>query len=195
MIIWQATPITYSDDSGTSNPVFIKDIEIQGRCCCCGCATTRMTTTKTPQICIFDNEKQYFCTVCTCIFHLLTFWRRSRSFYDVKWPVLQLCGMWWQMFNFVCLCPKRWFQFNSRIPYFIGYKPSPAISRGPKLRMTLFLARWFWRRNEKHPAISRDPFLAVSDLIKVACNHYYTKRSVFIKVTGSWNDKKNVMNI
>ena len=45
-----------------------------------------------PQICIFDNEKQYFCTLCTCIFHLLTFWRHSRSFYDVKLPVLQLCG-------------------------------------------------------------------------------------------------------
>ena len=39
VIIWQATAITYSDDSGTSNPVFIKDIEIQGRCrCCCGCS-------------------------------------------------------------------------------------------------------------------------------------------------------------
>ena len=24
-------------------------------------------------------------------------------------------SIWWQMFNFVCLCPKRWFQFNSRI--------------------------------------------------------------------------------
>ena len=22
---------------------------------------------------------------------------------------------WWQMFNFVLFCPKRWFQFNSRI--------------------------------------------------------------------------------
>ena len=29
--------------------------------------------TKTPQICIFDNGKHYFCTLCTCIFHLLTF--------------------------------------------------------------------------------------------------------------------------
>ena len=50
------------------------------------------------------------------LFHLLTFCRRSRSFYDVKWPVLQLCGLsiWWQMFNFVFLCPKRWFQINSR---------------------------------------------------------------------------------
>ena len=38
------------------------------------------------------QEKQYFCTLCTCISHLLTFWRRSRSFYYVKWPVLQLCG-------------------------------------------------------------------------------------------------------
>ena len=33
--------------------------------------------------------KQYFCTLCTCISHLLTFWRPSRSLYDVKWPVLQ----------------------------------------------------------------------------------------------------------
>ena len=59
--------------------------------------------------------KQYFCMLCICIFHLLIFWRRSCSFYDMKWPVLQLCGIWWQMFNFVCLCPQRWFQFNSRI--------------------------------------------------------------------------------
>ena len=41
VIIWQATAITYSDDSGSSNPVFIKDIEIQGRCCyCCGCSAS-----------------------------------------------------------------------------------------------------------------------------------------------------------
>ena len=33
-------------------------------------------------------KKQYFCTLCTCIFHLLTFWRRSRSFCDVKFAVL-----------------------------------------------------------------------------------------------------------
>ena len=78
---------------------------------------TTTTATKTLQICLFDNEKQYFCTLCTCIFHLLTFWRRSRSFYDVKWPVLQLCGRRQHMmtkFNFVFLCPKRLFQFNSR---------------------------------------------------------------------------------
>ena len=31
------------------------------------------TATQTPQICMFDNEKQSFCTLCTCIFHLLTF--------------------------------------------------------------------------------------------------------------------------
>ena len=24
-------------------------------------------------------------------------------------------SIWWQMFNFVLLCPKRWFQFNCRI--------------------------------------------------------------------------------
>ena len=50
-------------------------------------ATTTTTATRTLQICIFDNETQQFCTPCTCSFH---FRRCSRSFYDVKWPVLQL---------------------------------------------------------------------------------------------------------
>ena len=79
---------------------------------------TTTTATKTPKICIFDNGKQYFCTLCTCIFHLLTFWKRSRSFYDVNglfYSCVDDVSIWWQMFNFVCLCPKRWFQFNSRI--------------------------------------------------------------------------------
>ena len=53
--------------------------------------------TRTPQIWIFDNEKQYFSTFCTCIFHFLTFCRRSRSFYDMKWPVLLLRGRREQM--------------------------------------------------------------------------------------------------
>ena len=51
-------------------------------------------------------------------FHLLTFWKRSRSFYDVKWPVLQLSGRREHMMTnvqFVLLSQKRWFQFNSRI--------------------------------------------------------------------------------
>ena len=66
---------------------------------------------KNLQICIFDNEKQYFCTLCTCIFHLLTFWRRSRSFYDLTWNDL-FCSrvddvsIWWQMLIFVFFCPK-----------------------------------------------------------------------------------------
>ena len=36
-------------------------------------ATTTTTATKTQQICIFESEKQYFCTLCTSIFHLSTF--------------------------------------------------------------------------------------------------------------------------
>ena len=51
-------------------------------------------------------------------FSFLTFRRRSRSFCDVKWPVLQCVDdvtIWWQMLNFVFLSMKRWFQFNSRI--------------------------------------------------------------------------------
>ena len=62
------------------------------------------TATNIPQICILDNEIQYFCTNCTCIFHLLTFWRRSRFFYDVKWPVLQLCGRREHMMTNVQFC-------------------------------------------------------------------------------------------
>ena len=69
-------------------------------------------------ICIFDSEKQQFCTLCTCNFHFWTFRRCFRSFHDVKWPVC-ICvddvSIWPQMFNFVFLYLKRWFQFNSRI--------------------------------------------------------------------------------
>ena len=56
------------------------------------------------QISIFDKEKQYFCTLCTCIFHFLTFY---------IW--VDDVSIWWQLFNFVFLCPKRWVQLNSRI--------------------------------------------------------------------------------
>ena len=73
-------------------------------------------TTKPPQICIFDNEQQYFCTLCTCTFHLLKtfsfFLRREMSCFAVVWTTWAY--IWWQMFNFVFLCPKRWFQINSR---------------------------------------------------------------------------------
>jgi len=41
--------------------------------------------------------------------------RRSHSFEDVKWPLLQWCGRREQMLNHVILSQKRWFQFNSRI--------------------------------------------------------------------------------
>ena len=33
---------------------------------------------------------------------------------DVKWGFVDDVSIWWQMFNFVFLCPKRWFQINSR---------------------------------------------------------------------------------
>ena len=56
------------------------------------------------RICIFDNIEQYFCTLCTCIFYLLTLWRRVRSFYDVKWPVLQLWGRRQHMMTNVQFC-------------------------------------------------------------------------------------------
>ena len=60
------------------------------------------------------------CTRCTCIFYLLTFWRRSRSFFReltyfavVLFTFVDDVSVWWQKFNFVFLSLKRWFQFNS----------------------------------------------------------------------------------
>ena len=52
-------------------------------------AVTTTTITRTSQICIFYNEKQYFCT---CDVHFCTFHDRSRSFHDAKWPDLQLAS-------------------------------------------------------------------------------------------------------
>ena len=54
--------------------------------------------TRTSQICLFNNEKQEFCTLCTCIFHFCTFRKRSCSFQGVtKIPVLALCGRVWTL--------------------------------------------------------------------------------------------------
>ena len=66
----------------------------------------------------FTMKNSIFCTLCMCIFHRLTFSRRSRSFYDVKWPVSQLCGRCERMMTNVQFClllSKLWFQFNSRM--------------------------------------------------------------------------------
>ena len=49
------------------------------------------------------------------------FWHFEDVFVlSTTWNDLFCCcvddvSIWWQMFNFVFLCPKRWFQFNSRI--------------------------------------------------------------------------------
>ena len=55
--------------------------------------------------------KQYFCTLCTCISHLLTFsfflWREM-TFFAVVWTTWAFddkCS--------ILSCPKRWFQFHS----------------------------------------------------------------------------------
>ena len=71
---------------------------------------------KTPQICIFDNEKQYFARFARAFF---MFWHfedvlvLSTTWNDLFCSCVDDVSIWWQMFNFV-LCPKRWFQFNSR---------------------------------------------------------------------------------
>ena len=47
--------------------------------------TETATTIRTSQICIFNNEKHQFCTLCTCASHFCTFCIRFRPFHDVKW--------------------------------------------------------------------------------------------------------------
>ena len=39
----------------------------------------------------------------------------STTWNDLFCSCMDDVSIWWQMFNFVFLCPKRWFQFNSRI--------------------------------------------------------------------------------
>ena len=39
----------------------------------------------------------------------------STTWNDLFCSCVDDMSIWWQMFNFVFLCPKRWFQFNSRI--------------------------------------------------------------------------------
>ena len=39
----------------------------------------------------------------------------STTWNDLFCSCVDDVSTWWQMFNFVLLCPKRWFQFNSRI--------------------------------------------------------------------------------
>ena len=39
----------------------------------------------------------------------------STTWNDLFCSCVDDVSIWWQMLNFVCLCPKRWFQFNSRV--------------------------------------------------------------------------------
>ena len=46
---------------------------------------------------------------------LKTFFFLYTTWNDLFCSCVDDVSIWWQMFNFVFLCPKRWFQFNSRI--------------------------------------------------------------------------------
>ena len=47
--------------------------------------------------------------------HFVDFLVLSITWNDLFCSCVDDVSIWWQMFNFVCLCPKRWFQINSRI--------------------------------------------------------------------------------
>mgnify|MGYP006964561750 CR=1 FL=1 len=59
-------------------------------------------------------KKHQLCMLSTCVFHFCTFHRRSSSFHDVKWPVLQL-SLRREPFNFFLLCRNSSQQLNSSI--------------------------------------------------------------------------------
>jgi len=83
-----------------------------------GLTTKTTTATRTSHVWIFDNEKQYFCTLWTSIFHFKHFADvlvLSTTWNDLYYSCVDIVSIWWQMFNFVLLSLRRWFQFNSRI--------------------------------------------------------------------------------
>jgi len=47
-------------------------------------ATLAEKTTRASQICIFEDKKQQFCTLCTCTFHTCSFRSLSSAIHDVK---------------------------------------------------------------------------------------------------------------
>ena len=67
---------------------------------------TTTTATKTPQICMFDNEKQYFARFARAIF---IFWHfedvlvLSKTRNDLFCSCVDDVSIWWQIFNFVFL--------------------------------------------------------------------------------------------
>ena len=41
--------------------------------------------------------------------------KQEKQIFDLFCSCVDDMNIWWQLFNFVFLCPKRWFQFNSGI--------------------------------------------------------------------------------
>ena len=69
-------------------------------------------------------------------------------------------SIWWQMFNSVLLCPKRWFQFNSRIVR-TNFSSIMTLNDWNMIAETRsYIFRWRfrfrWRRVYKLPNILRD---------------------------------------
>ena len=112
-----------------------------------GLATKTTTSTRTSHIWIFDNEKQYFCTLWTCIFHFKHFADvlvLSSTWNDLYYSCVDIVSIWWQMFNFILVSLRRWFQFNSRIvrTHFasvmtLNYRETVARTRSYIFRVTL----------------------------------------------------------
>ena len=72
----------------------------------------------------------------------------SMTWNDLFCSCVDDVSKWWQMFNFVFLCPKRWFQFNSRIvkAHFSGIMTLNSWKMIAETRSEIFRWRFRFRR-------------------------------------------------
>ena len=75
----------------------------------------------------------------------------STMWNDVFCSCVDDVSIWWQMFNFVLLCPKRWFQFHSilcYLPHIETIKYNNAMENYAVCRGTLSLLRTQTRQTQ-----------------------------------------------
>ena len=93
-------------------------------CCRCrrGCLSSLVSSsnhltiaTRASQICIFNNEKLYFCKLHVNFPFMHNFIVLSTSWNDLFFRSEDHVSTWQRIFRFVFLYLKRWLQFNSTI--------------------------------------------------------------------------------
>ena len=140
----------------------------------------------------------------------------STTWNDLFCSCVDNVSIWWQMFNFVFLCPKRWFQFNVRIvrTHFSSVMTWKLKNDYRNFRMTFllsstscllklpnkalvsfcFLPIKFWTRGHlKHsknfrkiPSISERPRMFPSPCLKIQPFPIYRFSSLIAIVVSAW---------